>query len=311
MLEIDLIKTDKGCFITDNPDRYRSSKIKDLYFDGEKPEETYVDKWFFIEKYPKKVEEKLPSERINKRYKLKNPELQSCKLPSTIPYNELDNSDERFNLYSYEYDIREGGFQKVEFEINVIFEVEDYYFLPDINYKGLKRVSFSDREISIKNTDVKHQLLDKMIIPELLLHNYPCKISSKKLYQLVRHYIKENIDEKYAKITSDYAFCFTVKKKIYKHDTFDLDYLLEDRNVKSINKADKYTVFEMTYSPKNYKGHTPIKPIHANSEKELKEKIDNYLKRVIEYINKPLIECDNCNGKGYINMKEKFDLNNR
>jgi hypothetical protein len=88
-------------------ERQRSTKIKNLYFDGEKSEETYVDKWYFIKNYPKKVEKKLPKEKINKRYELKNPELESCKLPLSIPYSKLDNNDEKFNLYSYEYDIKE------------------------------------------------------------------------------------------------------------------------------------------------------------------------------------------------------------
>ncbi|MFW6016647.1 MAG: hypothetical protein ACOCRK_09425, partial [bacterium] len=113
MLEIDMIKTNEGCFITDNPDCYRSSKIEDLYFDGKKPEETYVDKWYFIESYPKKVEKKLPNKRINERCELKNPELKSDKLPLIISSYEELNDDDLRNLYSYKYDIKEGGLQEI------------------------------------------------------------------------------------------------------------------------------------------------------------------------------------------------------
>ena len=60
-----------------------------------------------------------------------------------------------------------------------------------------------------------------MIIPDILIHNYPCEISSVDLYSVVRQYIKDNIDTKVAKITTDYNFCFEVKKLIPLHTPKD------------------------------------------------------------------------------------------
>lgn len=65
----------------------------------------------------------------------------------------------------------------------------------------------------------------------------------------------------------------------------------------------------MTYSPENYKGYSPIPEMYANSESELKEKVDKWLEGLIEIINKPLCQCPECRGTGYIGEieKGKFD----
>lgn len=62
----------------------------------------------------------------------------------------------------------------------------------------------------------------------------------------------------------------------------------------------------MTHTGQNYKGYTPIQPIVANSQQELKDKIDEYLKKLMAYINEPLVECERCGGTGYVNKIEKF-----
>jgi flagellin-specific chaperone FliS len=65
----------------------------------------------------------------------------------------------------------------------------------------------------------------------------------------------------------------------------------------------------MTHSGKKYSGYTVIQPISANSETELKEKIDTYLVKLIEYINEPLVECEYCKGLGFINEIKKIKTN--
>ena len=53
----------------------------------------------------------------------------------------------------------------------------------------------------------------------------------------------------------------------------------------------------------------PIPEMCANSESELKEKVDKWLDGLIEIINKPLCQCPECRGTGYIGEieKGKFD----
>ena len=57
-------------------------------------------------------------------------------------------------------------------------------------------------------------------------------------------------------------------------------------------------IFEMTYTGRGYQGYTPVKGFKGDSHTDLKENIDDYLKDLIEFINKPLVECKSCNGYG-------------
>jgi hypothetical protein len=311
MLELDMIKTDKGIFLTDNPRSYKSSRLLDLKVNGVKPEETYSKGWYYVDiDEVEKIEKKGSREKINVRYELNDPELESEKLPLVMLEEDFDNEASYASLYNYEYDLAEQKWGEIEYEINTLFEVEDYYFRPKAKYTGESKVSFSTKDVEINNANFKHQGLDKMLIPELMLHNYPCKIASKDLYNILRKFIKENIDHRYAKITSDYNFCFTVKKRRYDKDAFDLvteleSNILRDRRISSNTET---TVFEMTSEEENHKRYPILPSIKANSEKELIEKIDNYLERVITHINEPLVECSHCDGRGYVNVQEKFDL---
>jgi hypothetical protein len=48
--------------------------------------------------------------------------------------------------------------------------------------------------------------------------------------------------------------------------------------------------------------------MYADSEAELKEKVDTWLESLIAIINKPLCQCAHCHGSGYIDdiKKEGF-----
>lgn len=59
---------------------------------------------------------------------------------------------------------------------------------------------------------VQYSDIVKILTPEMLLHTKPCTLSCTQVFQIVRQYVKENIDRNYARITNDYDFCFTVKK---------------------------------------------------------------------------------------------------
>lgn len=315
-LIIYMIKTDKGCFISDckvmygYDYNYHSSKIKNLYFDGVKPKESYLKNWYIIDKYPSKIQRLEGDKRINSRYILRNPEMESKALPLEVSYNQLDYDDPTYGLYELKYDIQKGGFKDVEdIEIKVISEIVNFELPPVINYKTIQKVGYDNREVILTNKDIEHQILDKLVIPEFAIHGYPCEISSTNLYHIVRQYIKDNIDTKYAKITSDYDFCFTVKKLIPLHSPKNYSYTNPFARTKKekakihygVSEYKEVEIFEMTHDQSKYKGYTSITPIKANSHKELKEKIDKYLEDLIEYINEPLVECEHCKGTGWIN----------
>jgi len=322
MLNIHMVKTNIGCFITDciaisgYDYSYHKSKLKDLFFDGEKPESTFYPNWLKIKKYPLSIQQIQTPPSINRRYELKDKDLSSEKLPLIIKEKDYDNYDEGiFSLYLYKRDEQEPILVDVEYEIQIVMEVDNFELPPVINYKAIKKESFSDKKFNITNTDIKHQLFDKMIFPEVMLHTRPCSISSQNLYSLVRQYIKDNIDTKVAKITSDYDFCFTVKKIIPLLEPETVSYTnIFAKTKKERNKIQYSTksfkeiqIFEMTHAQSKYRDYTVIEPIHADNELELKNKIDEFLSNLIEIINKQMHLCPKCNGTGYIDEVKKIN----
>jgi hypothetical protein len=64
----------------------------------------------------------------------------------------------------------------------------------------------------------------------------------------------------------------------------------------------------MTHDQSKYNNYTVIPEMTANSESELKEKVDTWLESLIECINKPLCQCPHCQGSGYLEDFEKIDF---
>lgn len=323
--KIMVVKTDKGCFISDcfatsgYDYNYHKSIIEKLLFNGKSPTATYYPNWYYIEEYPSLVQVEKEGNVINERYELNDKSIASDKIPEIIPYEKKDdyNYDVIESLYSFEYDREPNYLEEYPCNIQVVCEVDNYTFPPQIEYTGIHKWNYSDTPYTIKNADVEHQMLDKMIFPAVLLHKSPCKFTSKQMYDITRQYILEHIDNSVAKITSNYDFCFTVRKLIplIKPETISYQNIFartkRERNKihTSIKKYEEEDIFEMTYSPENYKGYSPIPEMCANSESELKEKVDKWLDGLIEIINKPLCQCPECMGTGYIAEieKGKFD----
>lgn len=315
-LQIHMVKTDKECYITDclaidgYDWNYHHSQLKELFFDGQKPGVTFSANWLKINKYPSKIKQLQHVPAINRRYELKNEELISDKLPKIIEYTDSVNYDDDIisSLYSYKEDKQKPIMVDVECEINIIMEIDNFELPPVINYKAIRRDQFTDKEFNITNQNIKHQLFDKVIFPEVMLHTRPCSISSQMLFMLVRQYIKDNINTKVAKITSDYDFCFTVKKIIPLLEPETISYSNIFAKTKKERSKIQYStktfkeveIFEMTHAQSKYQNYTVIQPIYADNELELKNKIDEFLLNLITVINEPLHLCPNCKGTGYI-----------
>lgn len=325
MHKIYMIKTNKECFITDcektsgyNYDYHRTILTK-LYFDGKAPKESFCKNWYVIDKYPDKIEIKKEI-HTNQRYEIINSNMICEKLPQIIKYKESDNfPSDIFDLYDYTYNTEEKLVLYEDYEIEVLMEIDNFKQPNKINYDIITKSNFTETKSIITNKDVKHQLLDKIIFPEIMLHTRPCKLSSKQMFDITRQYIKENIDLSKAKITSDYDFCFAVEKIIPLIEPETVSYSnIFARTKKERNKIHYKTVkyksvaiFSMTHNQENYRGYTAIDSMSANNENELKEKVDTWLKGLIEIINKPLEMCPHCNGTGYLEEIKFIDANKR
>lgn len=311
------VKTDKGCFISDNSD-YSKKNLKVFYFDGEHPISTYCKDWYFVEQYPTSVQQDNSGETVNRRYELKDTTLASDKLPLVIPYEEAENynDDAIDSLYEYKYDRTEPFKEELTFEIKTLCEVDNFDFAPVLDYSAIHKWHYSDSVYKITNADVQHQLLDKIIFPEVLLHNRPCKLSSKQMYDITRQYILEHIDHAVAEVSSNYDFCFEVRKLIPMIEPEKITYqnifarTKKERNKihTTIKKYEKKLIYEMTHDQSKYNNYTVIPEMTANSESELKEKVDTWLEGLIECINKPLCQCPHCQGSGYLDDFEKINF---
>ena len=319
--KIYLVKTDKCCFISDCDAtdgyhyNYHSTKLNEILFDGEYPSNTFYLNWYRINSYPNKIQKYCKQPDINIRYELINKELESEKIPLIIPYDEKYNYDSNVieNLYNYAYDTQEEILEDVDCEIEIVLEVENFNEPPVFDFEAIEKNGFEDRKYTLKNSSIQHQLVDKMVFPSVVLHEFPCKITSKQLYDITRQYIIDNINNKVATISSNYDFCFTVEKLVPLIEPEEVSYqnifakTKRERNKihTTIKKYNKFQIFEMTSEEERYRGYSAIPSVEAKNEYELKEKIDSWLKTIIDIINSPLVECPCCKGKGYVGEPEK------
>lgn len=332
-LKIYIIKTDKCWFVKGNSKYpWDIDQIKYYYFNNKQPKETFSKGWYQID-IPKNneliIEETIDGEKYNERYEIKDKEYISNKLPEIIKiedrekYYDEDYEDYKIlnEFYNYKYDEKEPYKKILEYDMEILFEINNFKFPEKFEYgfEGIRRWNFNEEPYIINRDSIEHQELDKIIFPDLLLINRPCSLSSKQMYDITRKYIKDNIDNSIAKITDDYDFCFKVKKivkllvpeKITYQNLFGRTKKEREKIICSTKEYKEVEIFEMTYEPENYKGYTAIKPMYANSEYELKQKIDTWLKELINQINKPLVQCPHCNGTGYEGTITKIDKNKR
>lgn len=326
MNKIMLIKTNKCCFISDcfakeksYDYKYHNSIITNLLFDGEKATETWGKHWYRISKYPSNIEIEIPPEAINERYEIKDTDNVSKKLIKIIKYENRDDYDYEVleSLYELKYEMSLPGKKKYDVEIETVCEIDNFIDACDFSYKATKNINFEDRVYTITNADIEHSMLDKIIIPDVLLTNRPCRFTSKQMYDITRQYVKEHIDSKMARITSDYDFCFTVKKIVPLLEPKEIAYShIFARTKRERTKihyrtasVKEFDILSMTHDQENYKGYTAIEGIFANSESELKKKIDLWLESLIEIINKPLCQCEHCKGTGYVGESSRVNKN--
>jgi len=318
--DLEIIETKDKVFVKkhSSKDRWTHHSLEPYFFDGQQPKPSFNPHWYIVDKMPNKIEKEVKQPNINHRYELIDVEIESKKFPKVFKredvakYEDCDwNFKEEYShlrsLYKEVSDPQPNIMEEVKFEIVAqikIDEVDEYKGFSFPVYKGYGK---SDGETEITENEARHQLLDRLVFPDLILPTRPCKLTSKQTYDIIRRHVLENIDGKYAKVTSDYNFCFTVKKVIPLAEeieyTFNVN-AFHSRRKPKYKKGYKDTrevdIFEMTHAESNYKGYTVIEPFVGNNEEELGENIRKYLKELMNYINEPLKECKHCKGKGVI-----------
>jgi hypothetical protein len=312
LLKIDAIETDAGYFVRDSENRHGQSGLDHLYFDGERGAKTFHPGWLKIVSNPKRIYFIQQCPNTNPRYELIDKSLVSDKIPLVIRPKDVDGDDEKWrnysglqSLYSLESDVGPAAEVDKDFEFNTILKIDEVRGYAGLNYPVPKTQWASDGLIAITDSSVKHQLIDEILFPDLILASKPCRLTSKQSYDIVRQHIKNNIDPRAAEVTSDYDFSFAVAKRIelcepekYKVNLAKMG--KRSRYETRYRKSRAVQIYEMTYSPENRTGYTPIKPFFGKDHEDLKKNIDSFLANLMEEINKPLVDCPACKGAGVI-----------
>lgn len=263
---------------------------KSFLINGLEPIKTFKDGYYYSDKKIKKIEEK-KTIKINERWELKNKELYNEKIPMIIDNSTREVFDSLIenNLYDYTYE-EKNVIENIDFKIlnyqkiDVTNRFNDYTIRREYSsWNG-----WQDHAKYIIN-DLLYTLEDNCLIPSPIKElTRPCVLPGSRLYEIIRDFIKRNIDKNVSDITSDYDFTFTVKDIRTKMTIFIMN------NDNGRNNDYKLYNFDDIIS-ENYD--------------ELLNKINKIKKIIIEHINyKEKVEL-----KGFIYIKEmlvpsKIDL---
>ena len=333
-------KTNKGLLVANAAMNYGTvrSNLQASSLINDKPlAHTHTNTWYFIEGESEilSYKERESDRNVVSHYELQDPDMQiEGKIPLILKPEEVeeywDSDDEEYywknydslkSLYKAVYVKVVGEYKDVPFTAECKGEVQGDITKPvETTFRLVTEGAWGKKDVKefeIGNI-VHYGELDKILTPEFALHTKPCALTSKQTYDIIRTYVKDHIDPKQAIITSDYDFCFTVKKKVA------LKSWVKSVEVKKANgrsyRSPKFKtqtidhkqveIFEMTHEAKGYQDYTIIKGFNGNSLEDLVSTIKNYLQDLINYINMPVRECEHCNGTGHI-VKKDFNMNFR
>jgi hypothetical protein len=305
-------------FLPDDYNKYKS--LNWAIINGEDPVQSFNKNWNIINDNLKTLQRKVKQDNINQRFVLIDPSIESEKFPLTIKaiYNKTEyhwEMEEKYNslysLYKLESDKQPDIIEDVPFEYKEILEVEELKDNIKFPYKVSKSKWSHQGLRDFTHDDIEYQLIDKIMFPDIVLPLVECKLSAENTYKIIKQYIKQHINYDYATITSDYDFCFTVKKKIKlsEIETFTIDvnnniFSKKKKKPKYETKYRKYREIEcFNMTPSNYNDYKQVKEFRGDSQEDLKNKIDNYCKALINYINEPVLDCPHCSGRGVKEVK--------
>lgn len=249
-------------------------------------------------------------------FKLRDSSIESEKFPLFLSLEDVDyyadyeDEDDSWNkrqdikyLYVNSYEQKKGGYVDVNFGLDLIGEIKGsitdpvntQYEIHNPHVKVPKLENISDL--------VQYDQFHVIITPPFAMHMKPCFIDSHSLYKIVRQHIKNNLDGRTARLNSDYDFCFSVDKFILTkgqyHETNGAYLNINKQKLKS------FKIFDM--APKPYQSYHVLKEIKGNNLEELDFKIKTFLDLIIKHINEPIVECECCNGVGFITKHFESD----
>lgn len=269
------------------------------------------------------VKKVIPANRKLLHFTLKDKELESSKLPLTVnQYYDEDAEEYKLEgvsgyevLYEPVYEETESLTVEVPYEVITLgeYEIEEPNSIKNRVIKMKQDGSFNNGKVVQLDLDsvVTYDDIVKLLTPEFMLPQVPCKLTSHQMFKIVRQYLIENLNMKENVITSNYDFCFTVKKRVHTKPFVVTESYLAGRNKwkeRKTTKTEKLVeVFEMSYAGYNgkggYEGYTCIPELYGDNLEDLSNKLDGYLENLIAVLNTKANECECCDGTGHIIVK--------
>lgn len=301
----EVIKTRDGYFIKD---------AQGFVFGNEKPKGTWKRDWFKIKSIGN-VKKIVPEVKTIKGYVLSDEYAQTEAMPKNVSkdfFGEEYWEHKLYSLYNPEYEVTPETTEDIDYEINVVAEIDGELIEKTINFPVYGRYPNLDgKKWSVTNDRIKLGLLDEIITPDILQQERPCELSSEDSYKIIRTHIKDNIDLKVATITSDYEFCLTVEKRIQLSEkeeyTVDENFNFfgrkrKPRFVTKYRVERKMPIYKIAPRLKGtvYNGYPEAPIFRGENTKNLDENIKEYLDEIMKEINKPLKDCPHCKGQGVI-----------
>ena len=220
-------------------------------------------------------------------------------------------------LYKEVYERQPSFWKETPFELEIVRDIQiDNYEKPiDMKIGTTVHVQSPHWNISDELSKVVlYEDIERILTPEFLLHERPCQLAPSQLYSIIRNWIKVNINSQVAYVSSDYDFCFSVKRRVQiKPITVKKE--IKKQNGRSYAQPKFHTqkveskdvvLFEM--APKAYQSYPILSHWHASNLKEMAEQLKQYLETLMEEINAPVQECEHCGGCGVI--VKKIGINN-
>lgn len=316
------IKTNKCAYLR-KADSWSSSDMPKFLYDGQPPKKTFSDKWWEVAAVPQKIEQKVFHSNINHRFVLKEvPGLSNetyGNLKPVMKREECQFQDDDSNwvwneeyevfksLYEPKSDPQPCTWEAIEFEVEIWKDVKDLDNYKPISFpvgKVWNSLRHEHADAYITGHDISHDIIESILNPKEKLANKSSIISSQQMFNIVVEHVKKNIDRSVATITNDYGFHFAVSKVIkpplhpLESQSWGTKHAL--RNERNL------IIFDFCHAKDTKYGKTVMPAFKGKDRKDLKKKIDVFLKALMDVVNEPLSDCPHCQGRGLVNFRQ-FD----
>lgn len=303
---------------------------------GEEPKlfnQTKNFSWYIAQQGIQKVEKKVLTSKVHSGWKLLEKFKSSVNFPQELTLEQLKDHWDDDDGVAFIGEFAQAGtlYEKTyteipEYWVEVSFETQVLYTLDiqgvskpvEMKVQQVEKLNYKDtkRELNLKDIACWSDV-EVLLTPDFLLHERPCELSSQQMYKIVRQHILDNLSPQF-RVTSNYDFCFDVKKVVQIKPFSVREEKLTPRG--NSYKPPKYghstkqeklvECFRMTWAgykgTGGYEGYPCIPALKGDNLQDLADNLKAYLDDLIVTLQTPVKECDCCNGTGHIVKQAGF-----